>query len=474
MFGSPLPGDIGDEDIGSSLIRGARQGSANITQRAQDEQNQLATDIGTKTPVDARGVYRGSAGYEAARLQMDPSVYPAYAARLDNIRQMAIEAQHPFFQQFWGQLAAGEVPYARFQELRSNLGADLPGYSGMTKGQQDQLYEAMTDAMRDAAFQRGGQALADKFDNANANYKSLIGAGGQREQLEAIGGRPQSGGWDQFFGPQGQTEPALGVDFTGGKGEGQAATWLNSNLRSPEKLAPFANPTIVPNEFWRQVVGQWLATRGQTPEGTFRPDQMARQWGGDDSAANKGVGGDVKTQLFSTPERLRPAATFRTWTIWRRLGRNAVVAINRSGLTDTAGSVFALKWLADKAQDAFGTSGGLSAMASAVEACRTPHSSTRYAVRARPSSTASIRACPPRPRTFSNIRTTRRPCMTRWATASPRARTHRNDNRVQPASDQPDLERTRRAQRQAAGRRRRDRRHHGRERRWHRPTGVQC
>ena len=357
-FGQALPGDISDESIGGALIKGARQGAANITQRAQDEQNQLATDIGPKTPVDARGVYRGPAGYAAARLQMDPSVYPAYAARLDNLRQMAIEAQHPFFQQFWGQLAAGEVPYARFQELRSNLGADLPGFSGMTKGQQDQLYESMTDAMRDAAFQRGGQQLADQFDNANANYKSLIGAGGQREQLEAIGGKPQAGGWAQFFGPQGETQPATGVDFTGGKGEGQAATWLNSNLRSPDKLAPFADPTIVPNDFWRDVVGQWLATRGQTPEGTFRPDLMARQWGGDDSGTNKGVGTEVQAQMFTGPQG-QTSGNIQDMNDLATLGRNAVVPINRSGLTDTASNVFAWKYMLDQLKNVGGGAGML-------------------------------------------------------------------------------------------------------------------
>ena len=370
VFGGPLPGDISDESIGKSLITGARQGSANITQRARDEQNQLISGnpaefragIGANTPVDARSVYHGPAGYAAAKLQMDPGVYPAYAARLDNIRQSAIQAQQPFWQNFWGQLAAGEVPYARFQELRSNLGGELQGFSGMTKGQQDQLYEAMTDAMRDAAFQRGGQALADKFDAANANYKSLIGAGGQREQLEAIGGKPQSGGWEQFFGPQGQTEPALGVDFTEGKGEGQAATWFKSNLRSPDKLAPFADPTIVPNDFWREVVGQWLATRGQTPEGTFRPDQMAREFGGDGGTrSNTGVGPEVQTQMFTGPNGA-PTANIQDMNDLATLGRNAVVPIDRSGLTNTAGSVFALKWLSDQAKAAFGTVGGLATM----------------------------------------------------------------------------------------------------------------
>ena len=364
-FGSALPGDISDESIGGALIAGARQGSANITQRARSEQQQLingvpaqpATDttpaqpaqpgIGANTGVDARGVYRGPAGYAAARLQMDPGVYPAYAARLDNIRQAAVEAQHPFFQDFWGTLNAGEVPYQRFQELRSNLGADLPGYAGMSKGQQDQLYEAMTDAMRDAAYQRGGDALVQRFDNANANYKSLIGAGGARDQLEMIGGKPQSGGWDQFMGPDGQTQPATGVDFTGGKGEGQAAQWFNSNLRSPENIAPFANPTIVPNDFWRSVGGQWLASRGLTKEGTFRPDQMAAELGGDQTKPSQGMGTEVKTQVFSGPQG-EPTANIQDIDDLGTLGRNAVVPINRSGLTDTAGGVFAWKFVLDQ------------------------------------------------------------------------------------------------------------------------------
>ena len=41
VFGGPLPGNISDEDIGRELISGARQGSANITQRASNEQEEL-------------------------------------------------------------------------------------------------------------------------------------------------------------------------------------------------------------------------------------------------------------------------------------------------------------------------------------------------------------------------------------------------------------------------------------------------
>jgi hypothetical protein len=419
VYGDTLPGNISDEDIGGALIAGARQGSANITQRATTEQQQLihgapaqparpatptpppspslpldehelfmmqerargngvpgpttpgqpaqpaTPGIGANAPVDARSVYYGPAGYSNTALHGDPSTYPAYKARLDNIRQTAIQAQQPFWQNFWGQLAAGEIPYERFQALRSNLGADLEGYSGMTGGQKDQLYEAMTNAMREAARARGGQALVDRFDAANANYKRLIGDEGQRSKLEAIGGAPQSGGWDQFFGPQGQTRPAVGVDFTGGKGEEGAAEWFKGHLQSPEKLAPFADPTIVPNEFWRRVVGQWLATRGQTKEGTFRPDQMAAELSGGAPGAeistNKGVGGTVSTQLFTGPQG-STTANINDVNDIATLGRNSVVAQNRAGLTDAAGSVYALKWLADQAQHAFGAAGGLGTM----------------------------------------------------------------------------------------------------------------
>lgn len=361
VFGEPLPANISDEDIGRSVLEAARAGATNVTRQASDTQNQLATDIGPNTPVDARGVYRGPAGYATARATMPPGTYPAYAARLDQIRQMAVEAQHPFFQNFWGQLNAGEVPYARFQQLRNVLGADLPGFEGMTKGQQDQLYEAMTDAMRDAAFARGGQALADRFDAANAQYKSLIGAGGQREKLEAIGGKPQAGGWEQFFGPQGQIEPTGGVDFTGGKDEGQAATWFNSKMRSPQALDPLANPNITPNDFWRNIVGQWLATRGQTREGTFRPDQMATAFGGEANAPGTGVGEDVKTQLFTGPQG-QPTGSVQDMNDLATLGRNAVVAQERAGLTNTAASVYAFKKVADWLQQGLGTVGGLAAM----------------------------------------------------------------------------------------------------------------
>ena len=226
VFGSPLPGNISDESIGKSLIRGARQGSANITQRAKDEQNQLikgtpaqpatATTpaqpaqpgIGANTGVQGRSVYYDpTVGYSGARLRIGPNEFPAYRARLDNIRQAAIDAQTPFFQQFWGQLANGEIPYERFQRLRSSLGADIEGFSGMDKGDQKLLYGAMTDAMRDAAFQRGGQALVDKFDNANANYEALIGAGGQRESLKRLAASRNPAAGSSSWGREARLNP---------------------------------------------------------------------------------------------------------------------------------------------------------------------------------------------------------------------------------------------------------------------------
>jgi hypothetical protein len=357
-YGGPLPGDIGKEDIGDALIRGARQGAANITKRAGEEQNQMVSDVGPSTPVDARGVYYGPAGYEHSLLTMPPNEYQAYKPRLDNIRDAAVNAQRPIFQNFWGVLAAGEVPFAMFQALRSSLGADIPGFSGMSKGQQDQLYGAMTDAMRDAAFQRGGQRLADQFDVANANYKRLIGEGGQREALEKIGGTPQSGNWGQFSGQPGGPANIPGGDFKGGKDEGSAYTWFNSKMRSPQALAPFADPTIMPHDFWREVVGQWLARAGLTDEGTYRPDKMAKEWSGPQT----GVGGDVRTQMFSTPgggvdEGLQNMNDLATG------GRNAVVPINRSGLTDIASTAFGWKWLLDQMKQIGGhTLGGATSL----------------------------------------------------------------------------------------------------------------
>jgi hypothetical protein len=362
VYGSDLPGNISDEDIGGALIAGGRQGAANITQRARDEQNRLAHDVGPGTGVQGRDVYWGPAGYQT-RLSMDPGVYPAYKARLDNIRQAAIEAQQPAWQNFWGQLAHGEIPYQRFQEMRSNLGGTLAGFEGMSKGQQDQLYEAMTEAMRSAARVRGGQALVEQFDNANANYKRLIGEGGQRDQLEAISGKPQGGGgWDQFMGLNGQTRPTVGVEFAGGKDEQGAANWFKSKLRAPEALAPFADPTNVPNDFWRRTVGLWLASRGMTKEGTFRPDQMATEVGGDDNVrSNTGVGSQVQQQLFTSPTGT-PTANIQDVNDIATLGRNAVVPVSRDGLANTAGIMYALKKAGDVASHVFGGAGGLALM----------------------------------------------------------------------------------------------------------------
>ena len=118
----------------------------------------------------------------------------------------------------------------------------------------------------------------------------------------------------------------------------------------------------MPNEFWRQVVGQWLATRGLTPEGTFRPDQMAREIGGEDTKANKGVGTEAQTQLFAGPNAA-PTANIQDVNDIAKLGQNAVVPISRSGLTDTAGVMYALKKASDWATQGLGTAGGLGLMA---------------------------------------------------------------------------------------------------------------
>ena len=159
VYGAPVTPGMGPEEVGNAILDAARQGSANVSQQARDQQQQLISGrparpatgtqpaqpaqpgIGANTGVDARSVYYGPAGYQT-RLSMDPGIYPAYKARLDNIRQAAIEAQQPAWQNFWGQLAHGEIPYQRFQEMRSNLGGTLAGFEGMSKGQKDQLYES--------------------------------------------------------------------------------------------------------------------------------------------------------------------------------------------------------------------------------------------------------------------------------------------------------------------------------------------
>jgi hypothetical protein len=82
---------------------------------------------------------------------------------------------------------------------------------------------------------------------------------------------------------------------------------------------------------------------------------------GAEISTNKGVGGTVSTQLFTGPQG-STTANINDVNDIATLGRNSVVAQNRAGLTDAAGSVYALKWLADQAQHAFGAAGGLGTM----------------------------------------------------------------------------------------------------------------
>jgi hypothetical protein len=343
LYGGPLPGGVTDTSIGEDLIGGARQGAANITQRAQDEQGNLASQIGPNQPVNLRPVYQGGA---AQRYTTSPTTFAPLAARLDALRQMAIEAQTPRFQAVSGSMPAGSAPYSRVQNTRSDLGADIPGVSGMSGGVQKGLYQSLTDAMRDAAVAKD-PALGPAFDAANENYQTMMA---QRRALEQVGGKPV-GGYEGLATPGGTT---AGADFQSGSGnpppgEGQAYDWLTKNLRSPSKIAPFADPTVVPNDYWRSVAGQWLSQLGQTKEGTYRPEWLAQGWNG----PGTGVDPAVQQQLFTGPTGQTTSGISDVNDL-ATMGRNTVVPIERAGLTNTAGFVLAMKWLMNRAAAAGG------------------------------------------------------------------------------------------------------------------------
>jgi hypothetical protein len=354
VYGGPLPGQhttggntttgVTPATIGSDLIEGTRQGSANITQQARDEQGNLVSNVGPDQPTNVRGVYYGPSGY-SKQLTSDPGNYPSLAARLDNLRTMAIQQQTPQFEQKWGSMPAGTVPYARVQEARSNLGADLPGISGMAKGDQADLYAALTKAMRDAAVAKD-PSLGPMFDYANENYQRIMGTGGQRDQLENIGGSP-TGGYGGLAQPGGTT---FGAPFTGGKDEGQAFNYLKSKLNSPAALEVLANPTVVPNDFWRQVGGAYYSTLGETNENTFRPEKMATAWRGTDP--------EVQSQLFRTPSGGSNQPALDTADDLATLGENTVLPQERAGLTNVAGAAV----LGTKALDWLKASGGIATL----------------------------------------------------------------------------------------------------------------
>ena len=256
---------------------------------------------------------------------------------------MAVEAQTPRFQAVSGSMPAGTAPYARVSSARSNLGADIPGASGMDLGAQKNLYSALTQAMRDAAVAKD-PSLGPIFDYANENYQRIIGQGGQREQLEAVGGEPVKS-YSGLAQPDGTV---MGAPFKGGKDEGGAFNYLTSNLNSPSSLDVFSNPSVVPNDYWRRVAGGYLSTLGQTKEGTFRPDIMAQQWGKIDPGVREQLFAGPNGGTFSGLEDVNDAAT---------LGRNAVVPVERAGLTNTAGSMLAVKTVLDALRAAGGLAG---------------------------------------------------------------------------------------------------------------------
>jgi hypothetical protein len=342
LNGSPLP-FVSPASIGADLSSAARQGAANITHDAQSEQGALASRIGANQPVDIRSVYRGPAGYPSYATT-DPTTFEPLAARLDRLRQMAIEAQKPAFQAVSGVMPAGTAPYARVQSARSSVGADIPGASGMDLGVQKNLYGALTQAMRNAAIAKD-PALGPAFDFANENYQRIMGQGGERQQLESVGGKPV-GGYSGLDTQSGGT--VMGAPFRGGKDEGSAFNYLTSNLNSPGSLDLLSNPSVVPNDMWRRVAAAYVSTLGQTKEGTYRPDIMAQQWGK--------IAPEVRDQLFTGPTG-QPILEAANMDDAATMGREAVVPVERAGLTNTAGTMLGVKTVLDALRAAGGLVG---------------------------------------------------------------------------------------------------------------------
>ena len=341
LYGSDLP-EVSKTSIGQDLITGARQGAANVSTDASNQMSNLRADIGPNQPTDVRAVYRDpNVGYPA-QANMDPASFQPLAARLDNLRTMAIQAQMPQFQATSGPMPAGSAPFQRVASARSNLGAEIPGSAGLDKGTQSQLYARMTDEMRAAAVAKD-PSLGPMFDQINEKYKNVFGQGGQLDQLQTVGGKPVGG-----YGDMASPNTVQGAEFTGGKDEGAAYNWLKSNLTSPSTLEPFADPTITPNDYWRRVSGGLVSQLGDTSEGTFRPDTLAKQW--------SQISPEVQTQLFQAPNGgtysglggMSDAAT---------LGRETVVPVERAGLTNTAGSMLAVKTMLDVLKAAGGLAG---------------------------------------------------------------------------------------------------------------------
>jgi hypothetical protein len=73
--------------------------------------------------------------------------------------------------------------------------------------------------------------------------------------------------------------------------------------------------------------------------------------------------------LFSGPQG-QPTVNIQDVNDLATLGRNAVVPIDRAGLTNTAGNVFAIKWILDRLSDVGGGAGAIlggRSLASAME-----------------------------------------------------------------------------------------------------------
>jgi hypothetical protein len=184
-----------------------------------------------------------------------------------------------------------------------------------------------------------------------------MGQGGERSQLEEVGGQPVQG----YSGTAQPGGTVFGAPFRDGKDEGQAYNYFTGKLNSPSSLDVFSDPTIVPNDFWRQVTGSYLSTLGKTKEETYRPDIMAQQWGKIDPG--------VREQMFAGPTG-QPLAGVSDMNDLATLGRNSVVPISRAGLTNTAGSVLGIKWLLDAIKQTGGVAAaglGGRALASGME-----------------------------------------------------------------------------------------------------------
>ena len=182
MHPSPTPGTIGE-----NVLTAAEQTAQGLRGTSSAGQQALIDRVTPEAPVNVSPVY---AALKAEIAKTSPDVARPMQARLDALEQMMPRDQT-------GRVAPGpngeiNVPYQRMKDWRSNLGRGTQVQEPLPAGHLDQIYGAVTDAMRETAAAHG--VTPAEFNAVQGTTRTLTGSGGPVKYFEKIAGKEGTSG----------------------------------------------------------------------------------------------------------------------------------------------------------------------------------------------------------------------------------------------------------------------------------------